>query len=101
MDALVATLVYRRLQVIPETADAILSSIERDPLILQRSLESQIQELFINSLINLRHIFPEYFLLVVLDDLDECEDEKLQSMIIEVLAKVHEYRKPSCPISYR
>jgi hypothetical protein len=87
MDALVATLVYQLLQMIPETTDDILSSIERDPLILERSLESQFQELFINPLIHVRHLFPEYFLLVVLDGLDESEDEKLQSMIVDVLAK--------------
>ncbi|KAF8173274.1 hypothetical protein BJ912DRAFT_910823, partial [Pholiota molesta] len=87
MDALAATLAYQLILAIPETAEIVLQAIERNPLIFEQSVESQIRELFFDPLVSVQHLFPEHMLLVILDGLDECQDEALHCSLIRILEK--------------
>jgi hypothetical protein len=91
MAPLVATLAYQLIQAIPEAADDILLTIERNPLIFQQSLENQLRELIIQPLLRLPpHL--QRLLVVFIDGLDECNDRAHQSNLIKILGNVSSRR---------
>ncbi|KAF8194129.1 hypothetical protein BJ912DRAFT_1040829, partial [Pholiota molesta] len=87
MASLVATLAYQLIQAIPETADDILLTIERNPLIFQQSLEDQLRELIIQPLLRLPPHLQRLFV-VFIDGLDECNDRAHQSNLLKILGNV-------------
>ncbi|KAF9471589.1 hypothetical protein BDN70DRAFT_786573, partial [Pholiota conissans] len=87
MEHLVGTLAYQLISAIPDTADTILGTIENDPLIFQKSLESQLQQLIIQPLLNLPFTLCNPFV-VFIDGLDECLDRTHQSNLIKVLDSI-------------
>ncbi|KAF9471765.1 hypothetical protein BDN70DRAFT_779670, partial [Pholiota conissans] len=87
MEHLVGTLAYQLIKAIPSTADKILSTIEDDPLIFQQSLESQLQQLIIQPLLDLPFTLRDPFV-VFIDGLDECLDRTHQSNLIKVLGNI-------------
>jgi hypothetical protein len=84
---LVATLVYQLIQAIPETSDDIILTIERNPLIFEQSLESQLHYLLIQPLLRLPTHLRRLFV-VFIDGLDECDDCAHQSNLIKVLGNI-------------
>jgi hypothetical protein len=87
MAPLVATLAYQLIQAIPETADDILLTIERNPLIFEQSLEDQLRELIIQPLLRLPPHLQRLFV-VFIDGLDECNDRAHQSNLLKLLGNV-------------
>ncbi|KAF8185687.1 hypothetical protein BJ912DRAFT_852650 [Pholiota molesta] len=87
MAPLVATLAYQLIQAIPDTADDILLTIERNPLIFQQSLEDQLRELIIQPLLRLPPHLQRLFV-VFIDGLDECNDRAHQSNLLKILGNV-------------
>ena len=96
-DPLIATLAYQITLNLPDTREAILGSIEHDPLIFTKSLAVQVESLIIEPLQRLvdagffnnstsRH-------LIIIDGLDECFDPKVQQHIVEVLANSQQQRQ--------
>jgi hypothetical protein len=87
MAPLVATLAYQLIKAIPETADNILLTVERNPLIFEQSLEEQLRELIIQPLLrlppHLHHLF-----VVFIDGLDECTDRAHQSNLLKLLGNI-------------
>ena len=91
---LIATLVYQLVNSIPEMRDHVERRIERDPTILDLSLEAQVEALIQPLDRVLREkarregdeesMYPR---LVILDGLDECGDGKTQKYILEVLSR--------------
>ncbi|KAF9472759.1 hypothetical protein BDN70DRAFT_968440, partial [Pholiota conissans] len=76
---------------IPEIRSHLEGIIERDPFIFDKSIATQLQSLIIHPLKDL--VASGFFSnpetnprLVVIDGLDECNDPKMQSMILRVLA---------------
>ncbi|KAF8990613.1 hypothetical protein BDQ17DRAFT_365467 [Cyathus striatus] len=91
--SIVPTIAYHCLsKAIPATKEFILSEVEQNPGILRYSMKEQVQKLVIEPL---QHVIahqdvvethsPE---LVIIDGLDECNDRKVQAMIIQVLTWV-------------
>jgi hypothetical protein len=84
---LIATIAYQILQSIPEARSFIEAAAPRDPLILMKSLSSQIGHLIVHPL---KHMlagphtssFPK---LVVIDGPDECSPEESQTNILTVI----------------
>jgi hypothetical protein len=87
MAPLVATLAYQLIQAIPDTADDILLTIERNPLIFQQSLEDQLRELIIGPLLRLPPHLQRLFV-VFIDGLDECNDRAHQSNLLKILGNI-------------
>ncbi|KAF8191727.1 hypothetical protein BJ912DRAFT_286246 [Pholiota molesta] len=84
---LVATLAYQLIQAIPEIADHILLTVERNPLIFDQTLESQLQHLIILPLLRLPRELQRLFV-VFIDGLDECSNQVHQANLVKVLGDV-------------
>ncbi|KAF9013069.1 hypothetical protein BDQ17DRAFT_576307 [Cyathus striatus] len=89
---LVPTIAYHLSIAIPATKEFILAEIERNPGILTYSMKVQVQKLVMEPLQHataqhdtVKECTPE---LVIIDGLDECNDRKVQVMIIQVLTWV-------------
>jgi len=85
---LVATIAYQITLNLPQTRDLILSAIQRDPLIFNKSLAVQVKSLIMTPLQSLPDSFNNATsrYLIIIDGLDECFDPKVQQNIVEVLA---------------
>ncbi|KAF9475802.1 hypothetical protein BDN70DRAFT_923757 [Pholiota conissans] len=97
VEHLIGTLAYQLIRAFPETAEEIFSIIERDPLIFEQSLESQLQQLVINPLSHLPYTLQSPFV-VFIDGLDECLDRYHQSNLIKVLG--HTCSSKTVPIIF-
>jgi len=83
----------------PGTQEKIVSAIERDPLIVTRSLEAQVVALIVDPLHEpLEEGYfdaPNSRRLIVIDGLDECSDSAAQCSILQVISRLfHHYRLP-------
>ncbi|KAF9473029.1 hypothetical protein BDN70DRAFT_925383 [Pholiota conissans] len=87
MASLVPTLVYQLLQRIPETANGILETIKKNPLIFDLGLEFQFQELIFRPLYLLPPDLQQLFVIFI-DGLDECIELSHQSNLIKTISKV-------------
>ncbi|KAF9549595.1 hypothetical protein CPC08DRAFT_755249 [Agrocybe pediades] len=101
---LIATLAYQVYTTFPETdvQRLILSAIEDDPLIFERTIRDQFRALIVHPL----HVYLSSLhserpsppgLLIVIDGLDECVDRASQQEILEGLSD-SEYAKTIPPI---
>ncbi|KAF9476839.1 hypothetical protein BDN70DRAFT_148225 [Pholiota conissans] len=87
----IATLAYQLTITLPQIKPLVESAIECDPLIFDKSLATQLQSLIVDPLKDLSAsgFFknPETCArLILIDGLDECQDPRMQSMVIRVLA---------------
>ncbi|KAF9472896.1 hypothetical protein BDN70DRAFT_844049, partial [Pholiota conissans] len=86
---------------IPGIKPYIEGAIELDPFLLDKSLATQFQHLIVTPLQalaasgNLKLGFPW---LVVVDGLDECDDPKMQSMILGIIAEA--FRSQNLPLIF-
>jgi hypothetical protein len=87
----IATLVYQLIQKIPQARDEIFAIIESNPLIFDESLESQLEKLVIQPLLQLQKHLKRYFV-VMIDGLDECTERAHQSDLIKLLGGVSRSR---------
>ena len=92
VNPLIATIVYQISLNLPDSREAILGAIERDPLIFSKSLAIQVKSLIVGPLQPLAEAGyfkdPTSRRLVIIDGLDECSDPKVQQNIVEVIANV-------------
>ncbi|KAF9470474.1 hypothetical protein BDN70DRAFT_983954, partial [Pholiota conissans] len=86
---LIATLAYQLILSTPETEEGILRTIERNPLIFDQSLESQLHQLLINPILSLPPHLRRTFAIFI-DGLDECEGEHNQAMLIKLLGTIRQ-----------
>ena len=96
---LIATIVYQITLNLPDLRDAILSAIERDPLIFSKSIAVQVKSLVVMPLQQLADTGffeePTARRLIIIDGLDECSDPKVQRNILDVLVNSQrQYRLP-------
>ncbi|KAF9470902.1 hypothetical protein BDN70DRAFT_820735, partial [Pholiota conissans] len=88
---LIPTIACQIATAIPEIRPHLEGIIERDPFIFEKSIATQLQFLIIQPLKDLStsgyfsnpEINPR---LIIIDGLDECNDTKMQSMILRVIA---------------
>ncbi|KAF9480412.1 hypothetical protein BDN70DRAFT_856948 [Pholiota conissans] len=88
----IPTVVYQLLQAIPEVLDTVMRVIERNPLIFDESLESQIQQLIVQPLLQLPCGMSRPFVIFI-DGLDECTDRGHQVNLIRVLGTISSRRE--------
>jgi hypothetical protein len=87
--SLIATIAYQIAINLPETQRKIVAAIERDPLVLTRSLEAQVTALVIDPLRKL--LEGGYFdtstsrRLIIIDGLDKCDTPAAQSKVLDVI----------------
>ncbi|KAF8156571.1 hypothetical protein B0H34DRAFT_709745 [Crassisporium funariophilum] len=99
----IATLVYQLMAVVPEMRRHVESALDHDPLVLDRSLETQIEILFVKPLAQVfstgqnGHQAPKARLIIV-DGLDECQGQEAQRYILEVICGAIE--RLSIPLSF-
>jgi hypothetical protein len=96
---LIATIAYQIAINIPGTREKIAATIERDPLIFTRSLESQVAALVVEPL--REPLEAGYFSaptsrrLIIIDGLDECANPPVQCSVLEVISHLfHKYHLP-------
>ena len=97
--SLITTIAYQIAINIPGTRVKIVATIEQDPLILTRSLETQVTALIAEPL--REPLEAGYFneptsrRLIIIDGLDECDTPNVQCNILEVISLLfHEYHLP-------
>ncbi len=84
---LVATLVYQLLQYMPDLKPIIISRIESDPLIFNKSLKTQFEFLIFGPLRKLqRNSVNLPILVILLDGVDECDDRDDQASLIRIIS---------------
>jgi hypothetical protein len=88
--SLIATISYQISINIPGTGEKICTTIERDPLILTRSLEAQVAALIVEPL--REPLEAGYFnaptsrRLIIIDGLDECDTPEMQCSVLQVIS---------------
>ncbi|KAF8968568.1 hypothetical protein BDZ97DRAFT_1969704 [Flammula alnicola] len=88
---LISTIAYQICLNIPGARDLIESAIEHDPLLFERSLQSQMRSLIIEPLKELQALTGFFSdlahpRLVIIDGLDECHDTNVQCNILDVIS---------------
>ncbi|KAJ7918034.1 hypothetical protein B0H13DRAFT_1607901 [Mycena leptocephala] len=76
---LFATITYQLALVLPDLNSHISQSIEKNPSLVDKSLSTQLQKLIVEPC---RQRTSTHTLVVVIDGLDECEDQKVQQEIL-------------------
>jgi hypothetical protein len=95
--SLIATISYQIAINIPGTREKIAAAIERDPLVLNRSLEAQV-----SALVVYRELLEEGCFntstsrrLIIIDGLDECDTPAAQCKVLDVISRLfHKNRLP-------
>jgi len=95
----IATIAYQIAINIPGTREKIVATIERDPLILTRSLKAQVAALIFEPLrepLKARYFnAPTSRHLIIIDGLDECDTPVVQCSVLQVISLLfHEYNLP-------
>ncbi|PPQ88276.1 hypothetical protein CVT25_005439 [Psilocybe cyanescens] len=84
---LVTTLVYQLATKLPQVfRERVALTLEQDPLIVTKSLETQFMALVREPLLELLHsgFSTNNHIVVIIDGLDECDDPKVQARIIDL-----------------
>ena len=98
--SLITTISYQIAINIPGTREKVVAAIERDPLILSRSLTAQVGALIVEPLRG--PLEAGYFnaptsrRLIIIDGLDECDPPSVQCSILEVVS--HLFRDHRIPL---
>jgi len=95
----ITTIAYQIAINIPGTREKIAAAMERDPLILTRSMETQVVSLIVEPL---RGPLEEGYFdaptsrrLIIIDGLDECDNPDAQCSILKVISDLfHNYHLP-------
>ncbi|KAF8956881.1 hypothetical protein BDZ97DRAFT_144265 [Flammula alnicola] len=92
VQSLIATLAYQLALTFPDTQHLIAQAIDRDPLVFERSFESQLSSLIIEPLREIQslsdcsnNVAPPF--LIIIDGLDECNGRDVQTNIIYALSE--------------
>jgi len=89
---LVPTIAYQIATKLPSTRAHISAAMEKDPLLVEQSLETQIVALLVEPLQNL--VADGYFTslpcqcLIIIDGLDECNDSTMQCSVLDVISQL-------------
>jgi hypothetical protein len=99
----IATIAYQVATNLPSTRALITAAMEKDPLLVERSLETQVLTLLVGPLQNL--VTDGYFnftscqrLIIIIDGLDECNNPSAQRGILDAIS--HLFRAHHIPILF-
>ncbi|KIM35290.1 hypothetical protein M413DRAFT_32597 [Hebeloma cylindrosporum] len=97
--SLIATIAYQIAINLPRIKEKIVATIERDPLLLTRSLESQSVALIVEplrALIKAKYLNTKYSRrLIIIDGLDECDTPDIQREVLNIFSFFFQkYRLP-------
>jgi hypothetical protein len=97
--SLITTISYQITINIPGAREKVVAAIERDPLILSRSLEAQVAALIVEPLrepLEMGYFdAPTSRRLIIIDGLDECDTPAVQSTILQVISRLfRDYHLP-------
>ena len=81
------TITYQLTKSIPSTKPAIMKILRTDPSVLHQSPREQLQKLIIHPLVTLAEPLSAP-MIVIIDALDECEDDKVLAELISLVAEV-------------
>jgi len=97
---LVATIAYHAATTMPELKEPIISAVDRDPRIFDKTLQTQFTTLILDPLNTVKarssqpgRVIPHF---LIIDGLDECTDRRLHRHILEILSG--ELRKCHYPL---
>jgi len=99
---LIATIAYQVATNLPSTRALITAAMEKDPLLVERSLETQVLTLLVEPLQNL--VKDGYFSsspcqrLIIIDGLDECNNPSIQRGILDAI--LHLLREHHIPLLF-
>jgi len=86
---LIATIAYQVAMAIPAARGLIEGVLEKNPMIFDQSMETQLSELIITPIrtLSFRGVIPQGFpFLIIIDGLDECSGGDVQCHIIRAIA---------------
>jgi len=89
IDRFAATIAYQAVRVIPELRLLIEDAIESDPMVFHHSVDTQLNKLLLEPLQRLQSEgfdFRNCPFVIIIDGLDECQDDPIQSSLIKSLA---------------
>jgi hypothetical protein len=97
--SLITTIAYQIAINVPGIREKVVAAIERDPLILSRSMEAQVAALIVEPLCEPLEVgyfnVPTSRRLIIIDGLDECDTSAVQCNILEVISRLfRDYRLP-------
>ncbi|KJA20970.1 hypothetical protein HYPSUDRAFT_763935 [Hypholoma sublateritium FD-334 SS-4] len=92
IDPVIATLAYQIIQLLPETKELIISSIESHPLIFEQTFATQLDLLIVTPIRCLRVSDPGLTLLLLVDGVDECIGNSSQTDLIHTFGKLLQNR---------
>ncbi|KAJ7918038.1 hypothetical protein B0H13DRAFT_2269318 [Mycena leptocephala] len=81
---LFTTIAYQLALVLPDLNHHISQSVESNPSLVDKSLSTQLRKLIVEPC---RQNTSTYMLVVVIDGLDECEDQKVQQEILSLIGR--------------
>ncbi|KJA20958.1 hypothetical protein HYPSUDRAFT_763836 [Hypholoma sublateritium FD-334 SS-4] len=88
LDPVIATLAYQIIQLFPETKELIVRTIEANPLIFEQAFETQLDALIVAPIRRLQQADASFTLLLIIDGLDECTEERPQMVLVEAFGKL-------------
>ncbi|KAJ7910477.1 hypothetical protein B0H13DRAFT_1615590, partial [Mycena leptocephala] len=92
---LFATVAYQLALALPDLNRHISQSVEKNPSLVDKSLSTQLQKLIVEPC---RQSTSTHTLVVVIDGLDECEDQKVQREIMCVIG--HAVTEQQLPLQF-
>ncbi len=99
-DAVVATLAYQIIKLVPQTKGNIVHAIESDPLIFQQTFSTQLEVLIVNPLRRLQVSDNNSGLLLIIDGVDECMGDSAQMDLIRTFSTLLQNRDLSLTILF-
>ena len=85
---LIATIAYQISSSIPELRPLIAKAVEDDHPVMTKDMRAQISQLIVEPLLQvIGHSPPTSRLLVIVDGLDECIDEKEQCTVLNAISE--------------
>ncbi|KAF9035136.1 hypothetical protein BJ165DRAFT_1510405 [Panaeolus papilionaceus] len=82
---LIPTITYQLCMAIPAMQQHVAGSIQHDPAVLHRNLEKQLRQLIIQPFLKLKQQeLPQGPLVIVIDGLDQCDDQTMQTYILRI-----------------
>jgi len=89
VDCFVATIAYQAARAIPALHPFIDDAVDSDPMIFHHSIEAQLNKLILDPLQQLHSTgfdFRDYPFVIIIDGLDECQGDLVQSGLVKSLA---------------
>lgn len=89
---LITTLVIQVVRRIPALSAVIQALVQAEPSIAEKALKEQFERLLLMPLLELQHDAPVGTLILIIDALDECDDDRHANVILHLFAQLHQVK---------